>query len=110
PRSHLARRRWRRRQAGNRLYARRAFYRQPRRAGRRRHECRRARPGRRGGGRAPEPPPGCARGRGARWGAEGPAGLVADGTYTVQLRVTDALGRVAERTGTVTVVRAVRKL
>ena len=49
-------------------------------------------------------------GQSARWGAEGPAGLVADGTYTVRLRVTDALGRVAERTGTVTVVRAVRKL
>ena len=49
-------------------------------------------------------------GQSARWGAQGPAGLVADGTYTVRLRVTDALGRVAERTGSVTVVRAVRKL
>jgi hypothetical protein len=49
-------------------------------------------------------------GQSARWGAEGPAGLVADGIYTVSLRVTDALGRVAERSGTVMVVRAVRKL
>ena len=49
-------------------------------------------------------------GQSARWGAEGPAGLVADGVYTVRLSVTDALGRVAQRSGAVTVIRAVRKL
>ncbi|MDX6631361.1 MAG: hypothetical protein QOH00_3607 [Gaiellales bacterium] len=49
-------------------------------------------------------------GQSARWGGEGLAGVVADGTYTVRLTVTDALGQVAERSGSVTVVRAVRKL
>jgi hypothetical protein len=49
-------------------------------------------------------------GQSARWAAEGPAGLVADAIYTVRLRVTDALGQVAERTGTMSVIRAVRKL
>jgi hypothetical protein len=49
-------------------------------------------------------------GQSARWGAEGAAGLVADGIYSVRLTVTDALGRVAQRSGSVTVVRAVRKL
>ena len=49
-------------------------------------------------------------GQSARWGAEGPAGLVADGIYVVRLRVTDPLGQVSERTGTVAVIRAVRKL
>jgi hypothetical protein len=46
----------------------------------------------------------------ARWAAEGPGGLVADAIYTVRLRVTDALGQIAERSGTVAVIRAVRKL
>ena len=46
----------------------------------------------------------------ARWGAQGPAGLVADGVYTVQLSVTDATGQTAVRTGTVAVIRAARKL
>jgi hypothetical protein len=49
-------------------------------------------------------------GQSARWGGESLAGIVADGTYTVRLTVTDAAGQVAERSGTVTVVRAVRKL
>ncbi|HET6174844.1 MAG TPA: N-acetylmuramoyl-L-alanine amidase [Gaiellales bacterium] len=49
-------------------------------------------------------------GQSARWGGEGLAGIVADGTYTVRLTVTDAAGQVAERSGTVTVVRAIRKL
>jgi N-acetylmuramoyl-L-alanine amidase len=49
-------------------------------------------------------------GQSARWGAQGPVGLVADGIYSVRLRVTDALGQVAERSGPVAVIRAVRKL
>ena len=49
-------------------------------------------------------------GQSARWGGESLAGIVADGTYTVRLTVTDAAGQVAQRSGTVTVVRAVRKL
>ena len=49
-------------------------------------------------------------GQSARWGGEGPAGIVADGIYTVRLSVTDALGQVAERSETVSVIRAVRKL
>ena len=49
-------------------------------------------------------------GQSARWGGESLAGIVADGVYTVRLTVTDAAGQVAERSGTVTVVRAVRKL
>jgi hypothetical protein len=46
----------------------------------------------------------------ARWGAEGLAGIVADGVYTVRLHLVDAAGAVAERTGQVAVIRAVRKL
>jgi hypothetical protein len=49
-------------------------------------------------------------GQSARWGGESLAGIVADGTYTVRLTVTDSLGQIAERSGTVTVVRAIRKL
>ena len=49
-------------------------------------------------------------GQSARWGGESLAGIVADGVYTVRLTVSDAAGQVAERSGTVTVVRAVRKL
>jgi hypothetical protein len=49
-------------------------------------------------------------GQSARWGGEGPIGLVADGIYTVRLSVTDALGQVAQRSETVSVIRAVRKL
>jgi hypothetical protein len=49
-------------------------------------------------------------GQSARWAGQSLAGLVADGTYTVRLNVTDAAGQVAERSGTVTVVRAIRKL
>jgi hypothetical protein len=49
-------------------------------------------------------------GQSARWGGEGPAGIVADGIYTVRLTVTDALGQVAERSQTVSVIRALRKL
>jgi hypothetical protein len=49
-------------------------------------------------------------GQSARWGGEGPAGLVADGIYGVRLSVTDALGQVAQRSATVSVIRAVRKL
>ena len=49
-------------------------------------------------------------GQSARWGGESLAGPVADGTYTVRLTVTDSSGQVAERSGTVTVVRAIRKL
>ena len=43
-------------------------------------------------------------------GRRGPAGLVADGIYSVRLSVTDALGQVAERSESVSVIRAVRKL
>ena len=71
-----------------------------RRARGRRLDRRRARAGRAAAGRRPE----------RALGRRGPAGLVADGTYTVRLHVTDALGQVAERSGTVTVIRAVRKL
>jgi hypothetical protein len=46
----------------------------------------------------------------ARWGGEGLAGIVADGIYTVRLHIVDAGGQVAERTGQVAVIRAVRKL
>jgi hypothetical protein len=46
----------------------------------------------------------------ARWGAEGLAGIVADGIYMVRLHLVDAAGAVAERTGQVAVIRAVRKL
>ena len=46
----------------------------------------------------------------ARWGGEGPAGIVADGLYTVRLHIVDASGQIAERTGQVAVIRAVRKL
>ncbi len=46
----------------------------------------------------------------ARWGGEGLAGLVADGSYTVRLQIADASGQVAERSGVVSVVRAARKL
>jgi hypothetical protein len=46
----------------------------------------------------------------ARWGGEGLTGLVADGTYSVRLHIVDASGQVGERTGSVTVIRAVRKL
>ena len=46
----------------------------------------------------------------ARWGGEGLAGIVADGIYTVRLHIVDASGQVAERTGQVAVIRAVRKL
>ncbi len=49
-------------------------------------------------------------GQSARWGGEGPAGLVADGVYSVRLSVTDANGQVAERSTPVTIIRAVRKL
>ena len=49
-------------------------------------------------------------GQSARWGGEGASGIVADGIYTVRLTVTDALGQVAERSETVTMIRAVRKL
>ena len=49
-------------------------------------------------------------GQSARWSGEGLAGTVADGIYTVRLTVTDAAGQVAQRSGTVTVVRAIRKL
>ena len=49
-------------------------------------------------------------GQSARWAGESLAGPVADGTYTVRLTVTDPAGQVAERSGTVTVVRAIRKL
>ncbi len=49
-------------------------------------------------------------GQSARWGGEGPTGLVADGIYSVRLSVTDALGQVAERSESVSVIRAVRKL
>jgi hypothetical protein len=49
-------------------------------------------------------------GQSARWSGEGLAGTVADGTYSVVLTVTDSLGQVAQRSGTVTVVRAIRKL
>jgi N-acetylmuramoyl-L-alanine amidase len=49
-------------------------------------------------------------GQSARWSGEGLAGVVADGTYTVRLLVRNALGQTAERSGAVTVVRAVRKL
>ena len=46
----------------------------------------------------------------ARWSGEGLAGVVADGTYTVRLLVRNGLGQMAERSGAVTIVRAVRKL
>jgi hypothetical protein len=46
----------------------------------------------------------------ARWGGEGLSGIVADGTYGVLLHIVDASGQIAERTGVVTVIRAVRKL
>ena len=49
-------------------------------------------------------------GQSARWGGEGPAGIVADAIYTVRLSVTDAGGLVAERSEAVSVIRAVRKL
>ena len=49
-------------------------------------------------------------GQSARWAGEGPGGIAADGIYTVRLSVTDALGQVAERSETVTMIRAVRKL
>ena len=49
-------------------------------------------------------------GQSARWGGESLAGIVADGIYTVRLTVTGASGQVAQRSGTVTVVRAIRKL
>jgi hypothetical protein len=49
-------------------------------------------------------------GQSARWGGESLAGIVADGTYTVRLTVTDPAGQAAQRSGTVTVLRAVRKL
>lgn len=49
-------------------------------------------------------------GQSARWGGEGLAGIVADGIYTVRLHIVDASGQVAERTGQVAVIRAVRKL
>jgi len=49
-------------------------------------------------------------GQSARWGGESLAGIVADGIYTVRLTVTDATGQVAQRSATVAVVRAVRKL
>jgi hypothetical protein len=49
-------------------------------------------------------------GQSALWGGESLAGIVADGTYTVRLTVTDSLGAVAQRSGTVTVLRAIRKL
>jgi hypothetical protein len=49
-------------------------------------------------------------GQSARWGGEGPAGIVPDGTYTVRLVVTDDAGQVSQRTGSVGVVRAVRTL
>ena len=34
-------------------------------------------------------------GQSARWGGESLAGIVADGTYTVRLTVTDSLGQIA---------------
>jgi N-acetylmuramoyl-L-alanine amidase len=46
----------------------------------------------------------------ARWGGEGLAGIVADGIYTVRLHLVDGAGQVAERTGQVAVIRAVRTL
>ena len=46
----------------------------------------------------------------ARWGGEGLAGIVADGVYTVRLHLVDGAGQIAERTGQVSVIRAVRKL
>ena len=49
-------------------------------------------------------------GQSARWGGEGLAGIVADGVYTVRLHLVDGAGQVAERTGQVAVIRAVRKL
>ncbi len=49
-------------------------------------------------------------GQSARWGGESLAGIVADGIYTVRLTVIGASGQVAQRSGTVTVVRAIRKL
>ena len=49
-------------------------------------------------------------GQSARWGGEGPAGIVADGLYTVRLHTVDGTGQIAERTGQVAVIRAVRKL
>ncbi len=49
-------------------------------------------------------------GQSARWGGEGLAGIVADGVYDVRLHVVDAAGQVAERSGQVAVIRAVRKL
>jgi N-acetylmuramoyl-L-alanine amidase-like protein len=49
-------------------------------------------------------------GQSARWGGEGPAGIVADGIYTVRLHIVDSAGQVAERSGSIAVIRAVRKL
>ena len=45
-------------------------------------------------------------GQSARWGGESLAGTVADGTYTVRPDRHRRAGQVAERSGTVTVVRA----
>ena len=49
-------------------------------------------------------------GQSARWGGEGLAGIVADGIYTVRLHIVDSAGQIAERSGSIAVIRAVRKL
>jgi N-acetylmuramoyl-L-alanine amidase-like protein len=49
-------------------------------------------------------------GQSARWDGEGLAGIVPDGIYGVQLHIVDGAGQIAERSGQIAVIRAVRKL